>query len=136
MTEHLFTEQPRAVQERTGFAAHIPTPPSTNNLFATVMVKGKPRRIVTREYKAWRQEAELILLAAWIDARSPKIGKPWALAIEVNIDHGGDVTNRIKAIEDLLVSTIPGIPGDQWVNECRIARNREIAAARVDVWTL
>jgi hypothetical protein len=120
----------------TGFLADLPMPPTTNTLFANVIIKGKQRRIVSREYKAWRKAAEGPLLTAWEAAGKPAISKPYAMLIQVNISHQGDITNRVKALEDLIVSTIPGIPGDQWVNDSRVIRNRDIEAARVEVWSL
>lgn len=117
-----------------GFLADLPMPPSTNNMFATDF-KTK-RRFVSREYTQWKKEAAPRLLTAWEAAGKPAIGKPWAMAVQVNLNHQGDITNRVKALEDLIVSTIPGIPGDQWVNDSRVIRNREIEAARVEVWSL
>lgn len=118
------------------FTADLPMPPSANNLFATVTVKGKQRRIISRDYKAWRRDAGRELLEQWKAADQPSIGKPYAVCIELNLNHQGDIANREKAITDLLVSTIPGFPGDQWVNEMVIRRNREIDGARVEVVTL
>lgn len=74
----------------------LPMPPSTNHLFATV---GR-RRIVTRAYKAWRTEAGYKLLA-----QRPQKHKGDVILI---MRFGprilnGDVGNRIKAAEDLLV---------------------------------
>jgi hypothetical protein len=118
------------------FTASLPMPPSANNLFATVFIKGKERRIISRAYKAWKKAAGLVLLEQWRQALEPSIGKPYAVHIELDIDHKSDIANREKAITDLLVSTIPGFPGDQWVNRMLIERNREIDGARVEVVTL
>lgn len=116
----------------TGFSAEIPMPPSTNNLFATF----NGRRIISREYKAWRERAAQRLTIAWHAAGEPLIGKPYAMLIRVNLNHKGDITNRIKAIEDLIVANIPGCPGDQWVNDSRIIRDRTVEEAQVELWTL
>lgn len=120
------------------FSAELPMPPTANNLFATFVPKkgGKPRRIISREYKAWKKEAGAALLEQWEAADKPTIGSPYAVHIDLNLNHQGDIANREKAITDLLVSTIPGFPGDQWVNRMLIVRNREIKAARVEVVTL
>jgi hypothetical protein len=118
------------------FVAELPMPPSANNLFATVIVKGKERRIISRAYKAWRETAAASLLEQWRASDQPTIDKPYAVHIELNLNHQGDIANREKAITDLLVATIPGFPGDQWVNRMLIERNREIAGARVEVVTL
>lgn len=116
--------------------ADLPLPPSANGLFTEVTVKGRTRRITSRDYKAWKKLAGPLLLEQWEAAQKPTIGKPYAVHIEVNVNHQSDIANREKAITDLLVSTIPGFPGDQWVNRMLIVRNREIAAARVEVVTL
>jgi hypothetical protein len=114
------------------FTADLPVPPSANNLFATY----NGRRIISRAYKAWRKTAAETLLEQWRAADQPVIGQPYAVHIELNVNHQGDIANREKAITDLLVATIPGFPGDQWVNRMLIERNREIPAARVEVMTL
>lgn len=114
------------------FSAELPMPPSANNLFATY----NGHRIISRDYKAWRANAAPILLEQWKAADQPTIGKPYAVHIELNLNHQGDIANREKAITDLLVATIPGFPGDQWVNRMLIERNRDIPAARVEVVTL
>lgn len=77
----------------------LPMPPTTNNLFATV---GK-KRIRTVEYKAWAQEAGYLLNKQ----RPPLMAGKVAILIEVaepKTAHRQDCTNRIKAVEDLLVS--------------------------------
>jgi Endodeoxyribonuclease RusA len=112
--------------------ANLPLPPSANNLFATY----NGRRIISRAYKAWKKLAGPILLEQWEEAQKPDIGKPYAVHIELNVNHQSDIANREKAITDLLVSTIPGFPGDQWVDRMLIVRNRDIEAARVEVVSL
>lgn len=112
--------------------AELPIPPSANNLFATY----NGRRIISRAYKAWKKEAGPLLLEQWEQAQKPTIGQPYAVHIELNVNHQSDIANREKAITDLLVSTIPGFPGDQWVNRMLIERNRDIEAARVEIVTL
>lgn len=118
------------------FAADLPMPPSANNMFASVLIKGKQRRIISRDYKAWRKLAAVTLIEQWEAADKPIIGKPYSVHIELNLNHQGDIANREKAITDLLVATIPGFPGDQWVNQMLIQRNRDIPAARVEVMTV
>lgn len=119
------------------FTAELPMPPSSNNLFATFRGKdGKERRIITRDYKAWRKEAESILFLQWMKADQPTIGKPFSVHIELNLNHQSDICNREKPLVDLFVKTIPGFPDDCWANRVLIERNREIKAARVEVVTL
>jgi hypothetical protein len=98
-------------------------------------LKGKGR-FPSAEYKAWKRNASADLLSAWIDQGKPYIGKPYAVHIELNLSHQSDIANREKALCDLLVSTLPGFPGDQWINRLLIERNRDIPAARVEVVTL
>lgn len=118
------------------FTVELPLPPSANNMFTAIMVKGKQRRIISREYKAWRKDAGEHVLRAWNDADKPTIGKPYQIQIELNVNHQSDIFNREKAITDLLVATIPGFPDDCWINRGIVERNRDIAAARVEVVTL
>lgn len=118
------------------FTAELPLPPSSNMMFInSPNLKGKGR-FPSPAYKRWKKEAGRQLLEAWNAADRPIIGKPYAVHIELNVNHQGDIANREKAITDLLVATIPDFPGDQWVNRMLIERNREIEAARVEVVTL
>jgi hypothetical protein len=116
------------------FTAYLPLPPSSNMMFATDF-KTK-RRFISKAYSAWKKEAAATLLEQWRAADQPVIGQPYQVHIELNVNHQGDIANREKAITDLLVATIPGFPGDQWVNRMLIERNRDIPAARVEVMTL
>lgn len=111
-------------------------PPSANMMFVnSPNAKGKGR-FLSGAYKAWRKEAARVLLEQWNAADQPIIDKPYSVHIELNLNHQGDIANREKAITDLLVATIPGFPGDQWVNQMLIQRNRDIPAARVEVMTI
>ena len=76
----------------------LPTPPSTNQLFANVPGKG---RVVSKKYKAWRLEAGLKLNTQ----NHVGFGSlPVQLGILIPQKTRGDLSNRIKALEDLLVS--------------------------------
>ncbi len=70
-------------------------PPSVNGMFA-----GKARRYKSPVYKAWIQEAMLVL------KDHPKIGEKVRIAYLIFYKNrkGGDLSNRIKATEDILVS--------------------------------
>ena len=77
----------------------LPVPPSSNNMFFNT---GRGRAI-TPEYKAWREEAGLMLRrqkpAAFVGRAD--------LLIEIDekaCSASSDVTNRVKAVEDLLVA--------------------------------
>jgi hypothetical protein len=117
------------------FTADLPLPPSSNNMFVNAPGK-QGGRFPSGAYKVWKKEAARLLIEQWHAADQPVIGQPYAVHIELNVNHQGDIANREKAITDLLVATIPGFPGDQWVNRMLIERNRDIPAARVEVMTL
>jgi len=118
------------------FTVDLPLPPSANMMFInSPNMKGKGR-FPSPAYKQWKREAGLLVVKAWNDQFQPEIGTPYAVHIELNVNHQSDIANREKAITDLLVATIPGFPGDQWVNRMLIERNRNIEAARVEVVTL
>jgi len=77
----------------------LPMPPTTNNLFSG---NGK-RRYRSVEYTAWIKEAGWRLA----NQRPPLIAGKVSLTIELEepkTKRRQDCTNRIKAIEDLLVS--------------------------------
>lgn len=111
----------------------FPLPPSLNNAFASVTIKGKSRRIVTREYKAWKNEVAPLLIDQWDAQGKPAFGRHFALHYRFNINHQSDIGNREKCATDLLVATIPGFPGDQWCDQISIARDRTIDGAIVEV---
>lgn len=123
------------------FTVDLPMPPSANALFTArrwpARADGKKfsGRGLTPEYKRWRDGAMIVLHVAWRRAGSPKIVGQWGWEIRLNLDHGSDISNRIKAIEDLLVKA--GIvPGDQWMDDGRVLRDRTIPIARVTVFQI
>jgi Holliday junction resolvase RusA-like endonuclease len=76
----------------------LPVPPSTNHLFLNVKGKG---RIVAPHYAKWRTEAGWMLKAA----KPQPFGKMHVqLGIFIPEKTRGDLSNRIKALEDLLVT--------------------------------
>ena len=115
---------------------HLPLPPSLNNAFPTVRIRGKNRRVPSAEYKAWKMGAGLIALQQWRARGSPLFARHYASHWRFNIDHGGDIGNREKCGTDLLVATIPGFPGDQWCDRILIERDRTIEGAVVEVTQL
>lgn len=112
----------------------LPMPPTTNGLFATVSVKGKPRRITTREYKAWRLAAGDILGAQYAAYGSPPVHKPVALHIRLGINYQSDIANREKAITDLLVATLD-MPDDRYIDRLVIERDQNVQGAVVTIGT-
>lgn len=72
----------------------LPTPPSANNLYP-----GRARRFKSPAYKAWLVDAGLALNLQ----RPDRVAGPYALVLRLPAAMRGDVSNRIKAVEDLLV---------------------------------
>ena len=110
----------------------VPLPPSTNALFCDAPnPKGPRSRIKTRPYKRWIEDATMILKPQLAAQGAPPLpteplfGPHWAIWIRVNIDHQGDVTNRIKAVEDLIVKHNITC-GDQWNDRCVVDRDRTL----------
>ncbi len=76
----------------------LPMPPTENNLHFNKPGKG---RSCTKEYWAWRKEAGWQLKIQ----RVRPVPTPTHLSILVEFTHGkSDVANRIKAVQDLLVT--------------------------------
>lgn len=75
----------------------LPMPPSTNNLFANGKNGG---RFKTAAYKAWRTEAGYRLLAQHPEKHKGDVILAMRFGPRIA---NADVTNRIKAAEDLLV---------------------------------
>ena len=76
----------------------LPMPPSGNGLFP-----GRSRRYRSPEYKAWADEA------GWELARQRPVSVTGRVSLLIEVaepktKRATDVTNRIKAVEDLLVS--------------------------------
>lgn len=97
----------------------LPLPPSTNNLFINLPGKG---RVKSGAYKAWQRQASAALTFASWDMPA----KPYNVTIRLNMDHRGDIDNRVKPVLDLLV-THHVISGDQWVNELHVYRDRTVS---------
>lgn len=92
---------------------HIP--PSTNNLYANVPKRG---RVKTDRYRTWLQAAGWDLK----HYHNQRWTEPVYLTIAIGkLRANADVSNRVKAIEDLLVAHRI-IPGDtiQWVKGVNI----------------
>lgn len=113
----------------------FPLPPSLNNAFATVTIKGRQRRIISREYKAWKTEAGKAIAEQIAGSRLPSFGRTYALHYRFNINHQSDIGNREKCGTDLLVA-MRLIPGDQWCDRIILERDRTIEGAVVTVTAL
>ena len=114
------------------FTVDLPMPPSVNTMFVQRRAEGKTGRSLSPEYKRWRDAAGLMLKAAWRRAGSPQITAPWGYEMRFNLDHGSDISNRAKAPEDLLVKG-KITPGDQWMNDGRVIRDRTIPQLTVRI---
>jgi len=75
----------------------LPIPPSLNNCFPTNTRTG--RRFKSAEYKRWEEHAGFLLQNVKAIG-----GGPYALCIVLPEKMRGDISNRIKAVEDLLVA--------------------------------
>jgi Holliday junction resolvase RusA-like endonuclease len=95
-------------------ALRLPMPPSVNHLYPS----GKNgRRFPSKEYKSWRTEAGYSLLAQ----RPEKVKGDVVLTMLFGPRiRNADVTNRIKAVEDLLVE-MRVIEDDRFVVRCDVA---------------
>lgn len=89
-------------------ALTLPMPPTTNNLYSNVPKIG---RVKSRRYEAWIEEAGRAPVAGqWrrlvAEDAPPRRCAPrprWELDIAlVGLPEGADVSNRIKAVEDLV----------------------------------
>lgn len=109
------------------FAVTLPMPPSANNMFATF----NGRRIISRDYKAWRSEASFIIASAWRQQGQPRFDKHLALTIHIGLNYKGDISNRIKGVEDAIKESIPDFPDDRWIDRIEIERVPGIVGARV-----
>lgn len=123
MSDSISAEQPLTFE--------LPVPPSSNNLFATY----KGRRIISREYKAWRTLAGDKLHQQYAAFDCPSIARPIEVRIRLNINHQSDIGNREKAITDLLVSHLD-MPDDRYIDRILIERDRTITGALVSVGTI
>lgn len=133
-TKHCGPEKLISFQPIDYIRLDLPLPTSVNGLFveAAGRKRGEGRqRVKTREYKSWIDAAgwalkpQLQAQGATIQPETPTFGRHWALWIRLNVDHQGDVTNRIKALEDLLVAWKITV-GDQWNDRCVVERDRTL----------
>lgn len=133
-TKHCGPEKSISFQPIDYLLLDLPLPTSVNALFVEAAGRKKGRgqqRVKTADYKAWIDAAgwamkpQLAAQGAAIIPDTPTFGKHWALWIRLNIDHQGDVTNRIKALEDLLVAWNVTV-GDQWNDRCVVERDRTL----------
>ena len=113
------------------FSITLPMPPSSNNLFATDF-KTK-RRFITKDYTKWRECAAKRIADSHAAQGAPTFDRHLQLIIHVGLDYRSDVCGRVKAIEDLLVKSIPGFPDDRYIDRLEVERVPGIKGARVQV---
>lgn len=77
----------------------LPLPPSSNNLFPTVMTASGPKRIKSKAYKAWIAEAGWMVPPA---AKGKVPGHFRATLVFDRPEHATDLDGRVKAVLDLL----------------------------------
>ena len=87
---------------------NLPVPPSVNALYANRKGGRGPGRYKTATYKAWLANADTYYLAQ--KRRVDPVSGPAIVTIRIPANTRGDVSNRIKAAEDFLVSR--GITND------------------------
>ena len=76
----------------------LPVPPSINNAYCNR--KGRGGRYPSKAHREWKEAAGWTLAAA----KPGKVTGPYKLAIMLPLGLRGDVSNRIKLAEDLLVT--------------------------------
>lgn len=109
------------------FAFSVSMPPSSNNMFATY----NGRRIISREYKAWRALEEANLAIQWRRCGSPAFERHLWLTIHLGLNYKGDIDNRVKPLLDLLGKAIPDFPNDRWIDRITVDRSPGLDGARV-----
>lgn len=102
----------------------FPLPPTSNNLFPT---SGK-FRIKSRQYRDWLAEAQIALSK---QKPTPAFDGYVDLTISVEPTRG-DISNRIKAVEDFLVAN-GIIPDDSNVRRVMVEWNCHVIGCRVQI---
>lgn len=114
-----------------GLVIQLPMPPSTNRLFFNVVAG----RVKTPEYQDWIKEAQALIAIQ----RPPKIKGRVRLFIEVaepKTARRMDCTNRIKASEDILVTTGIIEGDDQRYVRGVTVEWAPIEGIRITIWSL
>lgn len=109
------------------FAFSVSMPPSSNNMFATY----NGRRIISREYKAWRALEEQTVAKHWALCGAPKFNPHLSVTIHLGLNYKGDIDNRIKPLLDLLGRAIPNFPNDRYIDRISVERSPSTTGARV-----
>lgn len=122
---------------QSGFSLTIdmPLPPSANALFANA----KGGRVKTKEYNAWLNDARYAVIMAWRGAGKPVCPPKVPMMVYARIGLTGrmrDLTNCIKACEDILTKELP-VPDDRWNDRVLFERDESLdGIARVTICEL
>lgn len=105
------------------FVCVLPMPPTTNNLYPTVLRGGRPVRVKSKQYTDWLNGAGYLINAAAAKARAEGMALPLSCEVSLSLTiqrprKGSDVTNRNKAVEDALVA-FGVIKDDSYVSDAR-----------------
>lgn len=109
----------------------FPVALTANKAFANVIIKGKQRRVPTKEYVAWKKLVAPMILEQWQAQGSPQIAKHFSMHYRINVNYQSDIGNREKCATDLIVDTIPGFPDDRWCDHISITRDSDIDGCEV-----
>ena len=114
----------------------LPMPPSVNAMTVNLKNGGRANSAL---YKRWLEAARYEVMMAWRAAGKPEwpADCPMEIRLEVGLEgRNRDLSNTIKATEDLLVKNLP-IPDDCWNDRILIERREDIPGfARVTIAAL
>lgn len=111
----------------------LPYPPSTNTCWRNVVIAGRSRRVNTRELLAYKKQVSAILLQQNVTPISGGVGMRLSVFRPKRI---GDLSNRLKALEDCLSGVC--YRDDSQVEYIEMKRFEDKANPRVEVviWQL
>lgn len=111
--------------------ATLPVPPSTNNLYRTVVKDGRAFRVRATAYKTW---ARACPLEGWPQF-APGGRQRWRVSIDLGrLPHTRDIDNCCKAIIDLVCERT-GLT-DQWLDWLMVFRSPTDRGVECEVWVM
>ena len=96
--------------ERETINLTLPWPPSTNNLYATVMMKGRPVRVPSGEAKKFKKEVGKICVAARL--------QPFSGRVSVSLT--AYRPRRVGDIDNLLKAPLDALKGYAWDDDAQV----------------